>query len=672
MKKHTLLAASAAGLTFACALPAAAQSIDYGSLEALFNEPVTTSATGSPQRAPEAPADMQIISQDDIRRSGAFDLPTIISRVAGIDVLPFSAGHTDINVRGYNQSSSPRLLVLINGRQVYLDHYGVTIWRNLPVQLSEIRQIEVVKGPNTALFGFNAVSGVVNIITYNPKFDDTNSVTAYGGTGDVIGGSLVATRKFGEAFSARLSLGAERGDEWDNKVGANPNLLHDPRTVQAALDTVTQLGPKTELRVEGNWSNVQQTVVGGTAYSPTKSQTHSVKGTLTSETKLGLIQISAYQNDLSAKYVLLSTRTDWENRIRVVSAQDLFKVGADHTFRIGAEYRNNRLNTAPATGGVISYDVYAASGMWNWAVSDQISTTVALRYDSLQLGRSGTFPAGVPLANNALWDRREVNEVSANAAVVWRPTADDTVRVSYGRGVQAPTLVELGAFQIVLPVAPGVSIGLVGNPNLRPSIVENYQVSYDRNLPALNAKIGARVFLQEWTDIKGLPSTRGFDIPPTLTTLPASQFINTQDSRMKGFEVTASGQIEGGFRWSADYTYTDVNDDVFAGVNAADRATQFELSTPKSRGNVAFGWSNAAWEVDGFLHYVSKFDFPPVVTGEPQRVKGYATLAGRVGYRTEDGLTFALSGQNLLKEGQRQVPGLEAERRVQFAISKAW
>ena len=83
MKKHTLFAASAAGVTLACAMPAAAQSIDYGALEELFSEPVTTSATGSPQRAPEAPADMQIISQEDIRRSGAFDLPTIISRVAG-------------------------------------------------------------------------------------------------------------------------------------------------------------------------------------------------------------------------------------------------------------------------------------------------------------------------------------------------------------------------------------------------------------------------------------------------------------------------------------------------------------------------------------------------------------------------------------------------------------
>ena len=110
---------------------------------------------------------MDIISADEIRRSGATDLPTILSRVAGVDIQAWSAGHADVGVRGYNQARSARLLVLVNGRQAYLDHYGYTAWSTLPVRLEEIRQIEVVKGPNSALFGFNAVAGVVNIITVN-------------------------------------------------------------------------------------------------------------------------------------------------------------------------------------------------------------------------------------------------------------------------------------------------------------------------------------------------------------------------------------------------------------------------------------------------------------------------------------------------------------------------
>jgi iron complex outermembrane receptor protein len=669
--RKILFAAGVAGLALGAAMPAAAQSIDYGSLEQLFNEPVTTSATGSPQRAPEAPADMQIISQDDIRRSGATDLPTIISRVAGIDVLNWSAGHTDVNVRGYNQSSSPRLLVLVNGRQVYMDHYGLTFWRNIPVQLQEIRQIEVVKGPNTALFGFNAVSGVVNIITFNPKFDDVKAVDVRVGTNDYRGVSVVATGKLGEKLSARVSFGAEKQDEWKNTIGlTDVTRIHDPENVSAAIDTVAQLTDKTELRVEGSWSNVQQSTIAGSAYSPTKSAVSSVKATLASETKLGLIQLSAYQNELSAKYIILG-RTEWENRIRVVSAQDLFKVGAAHTFRIGAEYRNNTLNTAPLKNGDIGYDVFALSGMWNWQVSDKIATTIALRHDTMEIERTGGFPAGAPLANNALWDRK-VKELSVNAAVVFRPTSDDTLKASYGRGVQAPTLVELGGLSGTTPVSPTVSLAFVGNPTLRPSIVTNYQVSYDRTLPALNARVGARVFLQKWEDIKGLPSTAGFDVAPTRTTMPGVQFINTSDSEMKGFEVLASGAAKSGFRWSADYTYTKVEDEPFAGVATALRGTAFERTSPKHRGNLAAGWGNKAWEADAFLHYVGEFEAGRQVGTGLAKVDAFTTLGGRVAHKLENGVTFAVAGQNLLHERQKQTNGLQAERRVFASISKVW
>lgn len=233
--KINLFAGASVGLCIlASATTVSAQSIDYGAMQQLFNEPVTTSATGSPQRSTEAPAAMEIISAADIERSGAADLPTLLGRVAGLDVLNWGAAGADVSVRGYDQAMSPRLLVLINGRQVYLDHYGYTAWATLPVQLHEIRQIEVVKGPNSALFGFNAVGGVVNIITFNPKFDNARSVTVRGGAHGFGEVSLIHSFKLGERFSARVSAGASQEDEWKNH---NPliskKLLHDPARVSA-------------------------------------------------------------------------------------------------------------------------------------------------------------------------------------------------------------------------------------------------------------------------------------------------------------------------------------------------------------------------------------------------------------------------------------------------------
>ena len=176
---------------------ARAQSMDYGALESLFGEPVTTSVTGSPQRASDVPASMTIVTADEIRRSGARDIPGILRHAAGIDVLQWTNDQADVAVRGYNQVFSPRLLVLLDGRQVYTDYYGYTEWSAIPVELSDIRQIEIVQGPNSALFGFNAVGGVINIITYDPLYDDLNTASVTAGTQRHIEGSGVATYRIG-------------------------------------------------------------------------------------------------------------------------------------------------------------------------------------------------------------------------------------------------------------------------------------------------------------------------------------------------------------------------------------------------------------------------------------------------------------------------------------------
>ncbi|MBP8246071.1 MAG: TonB-dependent receptor [Phenylobacterium sp.] len=671
MKKQFLLAGAAAGLALA-ASSAHAQSIDYGSLQELFGEAVTTSATGSPQRAAEAPADMQIISADEIRRSGETGLPGILQRVAGIDVLNHSAGQSDVSVRGYDQVSSPRLLVLVNGRQVYLDHYGLTAWATIPVQLDEIRQIEVVKGPNSALFGFNAVSGVVNIITYNPKFDDTDMATVRAGNGGAYSGSLATTLKLGEAVSMRLSAGASVADEWAN-TGPLPTVAqrHDPKSVQASLDLVAQLAPKTELRVEGGWANIQQTTqAGGYSYAVTKLIADSAKATLTSDTDFGTIQAQVYQNQLTAKYELAGG-INWKNTITVASLQDLFKVGAAHTFRIGGEYRHNTLNVAPVGGADVSYNVLAASGMWNWQVSKQLTTTAALRVDKLSLERSGTFVTRAPMANNALWDR-DITETSANVTIAWRPTEMDTIRVSYARGVQAPSLIEMGGIQLPVDVAPGFTIDLIGNPNLKPSIVTNYEVAYDRDIAAIKGKMGLRVFSQDWKDLKSAISTAGLDILPTATTNGGATYINAADSKLKGVEVNVSGKLTENLGWRADYTWTDVKDSPFAGINPTARYVAFEKTTPKGRGNVGVDWVKGPWEVDANLHYVSDYQFYDIVNGALKPVDAYASLSGRVGYRAQNGVTLALAGQNLLTERQKQTRGLEAERRVLFTVSKTW
>jgi len=673
--KTTLFAGASVGLIIlASATAASAQSIDYGAMEQLFNEPVTTSATGSPQRATEVPVDMTIISADDIKRSGAGDLPTILSRVAGVDILNFAAGQSDVGIRGYNQARSPRLLVLINGRQVYLDHFGYTDWASLPIALSEIRQIEVVRGPNSAIFGFNAVSGVVNIITFNPKFDDTNVIELRAGTGESTSVSAVKTVRLGERLSFRISGGVDHANEWKNTTSGTGIVLasqiHNPSTARANIDAVAQLTDKASLRVEGSMSNGASTQVISTfAYASHRVKTDSMKATLNAETSFGLIQAQAYRNNLDA----LTPGRRYLNNITVYSLEDLFKIGAAHTIRVGVEYRDNQLDTASYQGAKVSYTVLAPSAMWNWVVNPKLSLTAAARVDKLSLKRTGSFPAGAPQNNNALWDR-DITETSVNLGAVYKASDKDTLRLTFARGVQAPTLLELGGL-LIPPVTPAPTGGLIaGNPLLEPALVSNYQLAYDRALPSLNARASIKLFTQKTESVKGQFSGSALDIAPTATTWATFTYKNVSDSKMSGVELAASGKLDGGFHWNADTTYANVSDAPFTTLSSIIlRKVNFEATSPKYRSNLAAGWSNDKWSVDGYAHFVSKFNSYNGNLLEP--VKGYTTVAGRVAYEFAPGAEVSLNGQNLLTERQAQAKGasgLEAERRVMLGVSKSW
>lgn len=669
VKSHFLSAATVLAIGLGAADRVCAQSIDYASLEQLFNEPVTTSATGSPLRVTDAPADMTIITQEDIRRSGATDLPTILSRVPGIDVLNWSADVSDVGVRGYDQAYSPRLLVLIDGREVYLDDFGRTAWATLPVTLPEIRQIEVVRGPNSALFGFNAVAGVINIITFNPKYDNVNSIEAHGGTQGNVGGSGLKTLRFGDRISTRLSVGAERQDEWKNTAGYS-----NPWNAHAMADVAVQLAPKTELRLQGSLSRSSLAdMPPSSTYVPADYTVRSVMATIASETRYGQIQARAYLNDLdNIERSRTLGRFDVKNRIVVASLQDLFKIGPRNTVRLAFEYRDNAENTTPIEQGRVGYRVLAPAAMWNISVSTQLSLTAAARLDHLDLRRTGSAPAAFYYTQDSLW-QRSIDSVSANFGAVYRISEFDTLRATYGRGIQSPTLIEYGGLQATLTLGPS-TIALGGTPYLRPTVVSNYQLSYDRIVPSLNAKASAKVFVQQTDDVMGIYDFTRPLIGPPPARIAEVVFANASRSTMAGFELAASGTFGSGFRWSADTTYTRVTDQPIGGrTDLIAPGVAFSRTTPQFRGNVAAGWSHGRWDVDSFVHYVSAYDaYNPAFA--LVRTPAYAALGVRLAYQLPDGLTIAASGQNLgaARQNQGSASGLSAERRVVLSLSKTW
>ncbi len=168
---------------FLCSRPAFAQSdLTQMSMEQLMNIQVT-SAAKKPEPIWDTAAAITVITQEDIRRSGATNIPDLLRMVPGIRVQQTTANSWDISIRGFNGSIyANKLLVLIDGRSVYAPLHGGVFWTIQDVVLEDIERIEIIRGPGGTLWGANAVNGVINIITKKAKDTQGTLVTAGGGS----------------------------------------------------------------------------------------------------------------------------------------------------------------------------------------------------------------------------------------------------------------------------------------------------------------------------------------------------------------------------------------------------------------------------------------------------------------------------------------------------------
>lgn len=655
----------------AIAPPVHAQLMDYSALEQLFGEPVTTSVTGSPQRASDVPATMEIVTADDIRRSGATDIPGVLRHVAGVDVLQWGADQADVSLRGYNQVYSPRLLVLVDGRQVYADYYGYTPWSTLPVELAAIRQIEVVKGPNSALFGFNAAGGVINIVTYNPLYDRVNTASITGGTQALVQGSGVGTFELGGWGALRLMAGGRRNDDF---VAPADIPYSDTRrgNYRGSVDAsgVFRLADSVALEVGVNHvSAAQSEITAGMVPSYARYDASSVKARVTADTTAGLWQFTAYSNWLDASYTTSNIspvplpQLTFNNNVTVLQLQNSLKVGTDHTLRASLEYRRNSVGTTPVTGAGIFYDVLAAGGMWQWQIAPNLSLTNAVRVDQLMLGRNGPVPAGYPLSNSD-WNRN-ITALSFNSGIVWKPGVDDTLRLTVGRGVQLPNLAALGALQIQTPYR------YTGVPSLSPTIVTNYELGWEHRFRSIDTTLRVSAFHQTTHNVASLS---GGSVPAA--GFPYLASANVMDSVASGLEVQLKGRFLTDWRWGLSYTPEIVTDYFYEGQNEVTSLTNFQSGTPVHTVNASLGWTHGRWEADAFLRYKSRFwGYTVVPLGAPRTMAAiidYVSVDARVGYRLTDNVTLAVSAQNVMQATQQQTSGPPVERRVFGTISASF
>jgi iron complex outermembrane receptor protein len=134
-----------------------------------FEEQVVVTASRAEEQLVNAPATVSVITTQTIENSPATNVGDLLRAVPGINVTQVSARDINITTRGATSTLATSQLALVDGRSIYLDFYGMVMWDFVPANPHEIKQIEIIRGPASAVWGANAMTGVVNVITKSPR-----------------------------------------------------------------------------------------------------------------------------------------------------------------------------------------------------------------------------------------------------------------------------------------------------------------------------------------------------------------------------------------------------------------------------------------------------------------------------------------------------------------------
>jgi iron complex outermembrane recepter protein len=204
----------------------AAPAFNQLSLEELMEVEVT-SVSRRPERQSQAPSAIQVVRGGDIRRFGATSIPEALRLASNLHVAQVDARGWAISARGFNTTTTNKMLVMIDGRTVYTPLFAGVFWDAQDTLLADVDRIEVVSGPGGTLWGANAVNGVINVLSKHAS--ETQGLYAEGGAGVELrsfgavryGGALSEDlhyriyTKYLNRDDALTAAGARSSDGWD-------------------------------------------------------------------------------------------------------------------------------------------------------------------------------------------------------------------------------------------------------------------------------------------------------------------------------------------------------------------------------------------------------------------------------------------------------------------------
>ncbi|WP_214622845.1 TonB-dependent receptor plug domain-containing protein [Sphingobium nicotianae] len=636
------------------------------SLEQLMNVEVT-SVSKRPERLGQAAAAIFVISQDDIRRSGATNLPDILRMAPGIEVAQADATHWAVSIRGNNDIYSSKLLVLVDGRSIYSQNFAGVFWNVQDMPLQDIARIEVIRGSGGALWGANAVNGVINIITRSPEDTQGWMASLVGGTrsADVAlryGGTLSATASY------RIWLKAS--SHGDSVTTTGDEAGDAARQIRAGFDVNWQPSVADELRVQGeiyserNDARVTLPILGAppsaSAIVERFSGGHALANWRHDLSAGSDITVQAFFDRAYTGELLGGMRSDTYD----IEARHHFTLGGHHEIVWGAGYRYVKFFQSPSP--YLSLVTPRTS----------IRTANIFAQDTITLSPKLQLIAGLKLEHTSSTGL----EYEPTLRAVWSPRPGNTIWIAASRAVRVPSLRErLTRLDLAAtPDNPPVLIQAIGNLDQRSEQAIAFEAGYRTTItPDLNLDLAAYYTIY---DDLGTSTTRApqFVLTPSPPHLLLTVDLNNlARGRTYGGEISAHWQVTPAWRLSANY------DLMIAHVTPArpdvtPLADNTPGNSPRSQIQIRSRLDlRRNVELDLALRRISALSAVDT-GGTPSTIPAYTQLDARLGWRVADRLDIALIGQSLLDARHREYgPSIyrlpsEILRSVRLSLSAAF
>lgn len=585
------------------------------------------------QPASRSSAATTVITSQEIRESGAQRLTEVLRSVAGVNVTRTSVDDAMVNIRGLNTPGNPALMLLIDGRPAQVEFFGVTLWDHLPVLLESIERIEVVRGPASPLYGANAFSGVVNVITADPRdAEGAEAILGAGNHGWTHARGVAGTHtKRGGMW---LSAGFDQSEGWSNRVDPTFVAAQDPIVAQRNR-TDTQLQDfRTMWR--GRYAITDQFRITGDAGYLRSTQLDFLTADTTwiiDDYDHAFVRAGAeYSSDATGDVAIrLWARHD------SLPAHTLYATPGGPDFELDDTIGNQVLDfeatrtVRPFEGNVLTY---GGGFRYAWVTADEIfGEDERTSVGSLWIQDEYRLHPTLDVSLSLRWDDHSTSgsHLSPRGAIVWAPADSQTFRLSAGRAFRNPTNVQNFASVNIptnLPAPFPGSVALTGDSSLNAEQQTTVQLDW-----STNALEGA---LLETSVFYGLLENLIVYRPPPAGPL---NYANVGDTEIAGGEISLQGKLLPWLRGFANYGLIWANG-------------EFEGHSPKHQGSLGL----RATVMDGLsaavtLNAVSGADYRGSAALPERHVDPYAVLSGRIAYRYERA-EIACSASGVIGEQQ--------------------